>query len=548
MTFATKLRTALILIAIIPPLVLTGIVYLAASQQIVRIESDQAFKKYEQFSNFVTSFEQDIKQLLNSIATDSEFEISELRLAHGKTVGPTYHLPMTNLDFVEYLNKEGTVLLSANRPALIGSTTPPRRWEIIRQQQKNHFYQYESDFRGDHPSVKIVIPTDSGYIVGGRFLDDQFHATAEAIANAEISYRRATSETRSMAQVNPEGRPYLLNDKLEMVVIFRSTAEFITIARFKPSGLEKLFSNFYLAVVAVGAVMLLLALSIGIYFSSRTQREIMILTSGAARVAAGDFTRPVRLDGDIEFSDLADSFNRMMKQLTESRDRLVVSEKIAAWQAVGRKLAHEVKNPLTPIAIATDDLRRSYQEKHPDFDSILDTACATIKGEVGRLTRLIDQFADFAKMPEPVFQNINLSDFVRQFSALYPEENSSGKISIACDYPGEVRVDPDQIQQVLINLIKNSQEATPAKAFEIRVKFMSEAGSLIITVEDDGPGFADSTLDDGITPYYSTKPSGSGLGLMVCRRIIFDHEGTMVLSNTKKGGARVIITLPQTDA
>ena len=145
MTFAGKLRTALILVAILPPLILTGIVYLAAEQQIVRIESDQAVKKYEQFSNFVISFEQDIEQLLNSIANDSEprvpvrsmmidseFEITELRLARGKPVGRSYHLPMTNLDFVEYLDKSGTVLLSANRPALIGSPIRSGRLERTR--------------------------------------------------------------------------------------------------------------------------------------------------------------------------------------------------------------------------------------------------------------------------------------------------------------------------------------------------------------------------------------------------------------------------------
>ncbi len=543
MTFSGKLRTALILVAILPPLILTGIVYLAAEKQIVRIESDQAYKKYEQFSNFLSAFENDIKQLLTSIAKNSDFEITELRLAQGKRVGRSYRLPMTNLNFVEYLNKSGTILLSANRPALIGSSVLPHLLSQFRNDQPACFYQYESDFQGEHPSVKIVIPTDSGYLVGGRFLDDNFHATAQAIANATISYRKITRKDRNGPVLI--GTPYLRGERLEMVVISASMAEFVAIALFNPSGLGDLFSNFYLAVIAVGAMMLLLALSIGIYFSSRTRTKILTLTNGAARVAAGDFSQPVIINGEDEFSELADSFNRMMKELTESRERLVVSEKIAAWQAVGRKLAHEVKNPLTPIAIATDDLRRSYQENLAEFPAILDTACKTIKGEVGRLTRLIDQFADFAKMPPAQFVDVVLDDFLGQLAGLYPEEISSQKIIIECDYPGSVRFDPDQMRQLFLNLIKNSFEAT---ASNILIKLMAEQTNLVITIIDNGPGFPTTILDDGIIPYFSTKPTGSGLGLMVCQRIIFDHEGTMKLSNSKTGRAQVTITLPQTDA
>jgi nitrogen fixation/metabolism regulation signal transduction histidine kinase len=267
-----------------------------------------------------------------------------------------------------------------------------------------------------------------------------------------------------------------------------------------------------------------------------------MLTGGAERVASGDFSNPVISSGENEFSDLAESFNRMMRQLSEYREKLIISQKIAAWQTIGRKIAHEVKNPLTPISIAIDDLRQSYHEQSPAYEKILDECSETIKGEVNRLKKLIDQFSSFAKMPDPELIDIPAEKFLRDITVLFREEMADGRLVIDNRLDKKpIYLDPDQMRQVIINLIKNSLEAGGRQTNLILDR---EENSFLAVVEDDGPGMPDKIIEEGPAPYYSTKEKGSGLGLIICQRIVYDHGGTMSIENKLEGGARVIITLP----
>jgi two-component system nitrogen regulation sensor histidine kinase NtrY len=299
-------------------------------------------------------------------------------------------------------------------------------------------------------------------------------------------------------------------------------------------------------VAVVTIFSLLLVVPAGLYFSARTRREFERLTGGAMRVASGDFSRPVDTSGEGEFADLAESFNRMMRQLTDYRERLIVSQKIAAWQLIGRKIAHEVKNPLTPITIAVDDLRHTYRDRPGDYEKVLEECSTTIKGEVNRLLKLIDQFSSFAKMPPPEFSTVSPVDFIRDILVLFKDEKAQGKLIIE-NVRGDVplQIDPEQMHQVVINLIKNSLEAG---CEHCALKLESAEGRFVMTIEDDGPGLPARLLDEGPTPYFSTKEHGSGLGLIICQRIVFDHDGTMTIDNKPDGGARVIITLPEKHA
>jgi nitrogen fixation/metabolism regulation signal transduction histidine kinase len=225
---------------------------------------------------------------------------------------------------------------------------------------------------------------------------------------------------------------------------------------------------------------------------------------------------------------------------------LIVSQKIAAWQTIGRKIAHEVKNPLTPISIAIDDLRQSYRDRPTDYENILEESATTIKGEVNRLKKLIEQFSAFAKMPPPEFVMVESIAFIREAVSLFKDDIADGRLIVENE-PGDasLNIDPDQMRQVIINLIKNSFEAGSRNcSFKI-----SSTGDLYhLTVEDDGPGLPDEILEAGPIPYFSTKEDGSGLGLIICQRIVFDHDGTMSFDNKPDGGARVIITLPEKNA
>jgi nitrogen fixation/metabolism regulation signal transduction histidine kinase len=220
-----------------------------------------------------------------------------------------------------------------------------------------------------------------------------------------------------------------------------------------------------------------------------------------------------------------------------------MAEKIAAWQAMGRKLAHEVKNPLTPISISIDDLRRSYSEHRPEFEQILKETTATTKNEINRLTKLIDQFVDFARMNPPEITSMRPEEVIDPVKALYRSSLADHQLKFNnMSLRDHWRVDPEQIRQVLINLIKNSFES--AEGVQVTVDITDSRDGITIQIEDTGPGFPDEVLRAGFQPYLSKKADGTGLGLVISQRIVHDHGGTIELYNRKAGGAGVSITLP----
>ena len=306
------------------------------------------------------------------------------------------------------------------------------------------------------------------------------------------------------------------------------------------------FSNSILKITAIVAVLaMIFAIISGIYITGKAKKEIENLVLATSRVAGGDFSTPVMAYEEGEFSQLADSFSEMMLRLKVLRQQLTTSEKIAAWQTVGRKIAHEIKNPLSPIAIASDDLRRSYYEKLPEFEKTLNETTTTIKSEITRLSSLLDEFVSFARMKQPEIRKIKIEDFIEQLKQFYKNEINTNRLSIMTDYNNQnyFSFDDELIKQVLINLIKNGFETSDDASVKLKISLSDDA--VICLVEDNGPGFTDKKLANSFEPYDTTKQDGSGLGLVICHRIIHDHNGNMELYNKPEGGAGVRITLPQ---
>jgi signal transduction histidine kinase len=551
MSFTGRLRLTLILAALIPTALITIIVAAGISQQVKRIEHREAEAAVIRFSNLLENAARRIRASLEYIKESHDFQLLEMGLAARRRPDAKYRLPLLSLDFVEYADASGRILLSAGRPALVGRVLITAG-KIKDSEEGLLFFRYENDLHGSHPAIEIMVTTESGRLAGGIFLDGQFNELASAIMHADIVVIDIQDED-GLKQISGErwetGIPYRSGGKLQALLLDDPNSDFQLKACFHPIDRRSLFSDFVTAIIAVIIFSLLVVIPTGLYFSSRTTRRIAALTDGAGRVASGDFTQPVREEGAGEFAELAESFNRMMKQLSQYRDRLIVSQKIAAWQTIGRKIAHEVKNPLTPIAIAADDLRRSFEEDRSDFKQILDGSTATIKREVDRLKKLINEFSAFARMPAPEVRRIDGGSFIEELSVLFREEISQGRLQIDNQLTRpDILVDPDQFRQVLINLIKNGLESGGGR---VTAWMANKDDQLVLIVEDNGPGFPDKILEEGITPYFSTKEGGSGLGMVICQRIVHDHDGSVTLENITEGGAggaRVVVSLPQKDA
>jgi len=292
-----------------------------------------------------------------------------------------------------------------------------------------------------------------------------------------------------------------------------------------------------IGVIVVGA---------SLYLSRRVARRIAgpvkALAAGADQVARGNLDHRIETTAPHELGELITAFNRMTGDLQTNKQNLVRAERIAAWQGIARRLAHEIKNPLTPITLAMHRI-----EKRADDPAVTD-AVATVLEEAENLKRLADEFSLYARLPEPQREAVDLEALIRGVVELYVDparvnvdwrempEWSTRRRGI------EVRGDPGQLRQVLANLVKNALQAMSGKGRLILETNLTD-GMFMLTVTDDGPGLP-ADPERIFEPYFTTRDTGTGLGLAIARKIVQDHGGTLTATPADGGGATFALSLP----
>jgi len=229
---------------------------------------------------------------------------------------------------------------------------------------------------------------------------------------------------------------------------------------------------------------------------------------------------------------------------------LIRAQKVAAWREVARRLAHEIKNPLTPIQLCAQRLQRQFSTAPAPVRGFVDECTGTIVGEVEALKALVDEFSQFARMPQPRRVPTDVHALLTSTLGLYEGLFAHVRIEtlFAVTLP-PVRLDPDQIRRVVINLVDNAIEALNQRGLiVVESRHEAAAGVVRIIVADDGPGIAPEERDKLFMPYYSTKKRGSGLGLAIVRRIVAEHGGTVEVGPNEPRGTRFTIDLPCGDA
>jgi two-component system nitrogen regulation sensor histidine kinase NtrY len=225
---------------------------------------------------------------------------------------------------------------------------------------------------------------------------------------------------------------------------------------------------------------------------------------------------------------------------------LMRAQRVAAWGEVARKLAHEIKNPLTPIQLSAQRVRKAYLKSAPDFEKILTECTGAIVDEVEALKNLVDEFAQFARLPAAHLAPGSLHEVIDQALSLYDGLFGGVRIDrrLAPDLPS-LRIDADQMKRVLINLVDNAIEATDKKGtVVIATEFDRLQGRARLSVSDDGPGIAPEDRDRLFVPHFSTKKRGSGLGLAIVSRIVQEHHGAIRVEDNPPQGARFVVELP----
>jgi two-component system nitrogen regulation sensor histidine kinase NtrY len=319
----------------------------------------------------------------------------------------------------------------------------------------------------------------------------------------------------------------------------------------KRTGIKISFILIYLVIVTL---LLFLSITIAIKFSSRFFRSINNLILASSNIGKGNLdTKVPEIKTDIELETLNKNFNLMIERLKFQQEKLLLTERHEAWENVARKLAHEIKNPLTPIQLTIDRLKTKYEKsidanEKENFKNYLKTIIKQIK----QIESLVNEFSDFARMPKPVFQNCNIIEIIESNISLLREFDANISIKLNCQNSELfLKCDTDQISRVFLNLIKNSIESIQEKSQKnveftkiIDIEIINKNDYITANITDNGTGFPKENIKNIIKPYFTTKRDGSGLGLSIVNKIINDHNGS-VKFNSNNNGAKVEITLPK---
>ncbi|MBX3210801.1 MAG: HAMP domain-containing protein [Labilithrix sp.] len=329
-------------------------------------------------------------------------------------------------------------------------------------------------------------------------------------------------------------------------------------------------------------VTLVLTVPLGIFLARGVTKRINRLSAAINLVAEGDLTVRVPVTGSDELTDLARTFNRMIGEISQSRSRIEFLQRIGAWQDMAQRLAHEIKNPLTPIQLAVQECHRKYDGDDARYRDLLDTTREIVEEEVGTLRRLVGNFSSFARLPHAELAEANLSDFLRdcenQLGHLedpslgegssdaepIPSQNVEIRWEVPVD-PISVAIDRQMLRRVIVNLVRNAVQAIRDQHARgsrpdvfaalpsgevlgrVVVSAAREGDGARIEVEDDGPGIAASMRGRIFDPYFTTKADGTGLGLAIVKKVVVEHGGEIDASRSARlGGARFTLHLPGT--
>jgi two-component system nitrogen regulation sensor histidine kinase NtrY len=492
------------------------------------------------------------------------------------------------LDFVEFVNTDGTLISSAQYPARVGykndwlpSTT---NWN-----ESSAFLKRE-ELPTDVALSLSVVRTQPNvpkpfYIIGGRRLDKKFLESlvlpagmrALIYSNLEPSFVPAALIAAKgevdqperfaplVEQIQKQSRPLVRTfdwskdpadaETFHAIPLTGRNNELLGIFLVGSSRKEVvLLTNKIVKIAgAVGAGALFIGLLIALWISARITKPVEELAEAAREVAGGRWDTHIDVRGSDEIGQLASAFNNMTKTLAQQKERLVQTERVAAWRELARRLAHELRNPLFPMQITIENLQKARQLDAKQFLEVFHESTATLKAELANLNAIVSRFSDFSKMPAPQFVRVNVNEALRNAVRLFePQFNEVGKPTITpelflTDPLPEIDADPDLLHRAFQNLVLNALDAMPAGG-TLTLKTSEHDGHVRIEVADTGKGLTPEECSRLFTPYYTTKLQGTGLGLAIVQSVVSDHHGNISVTSDEGRGTTFRIDLPQRQA
>ena len=325
---------------------------------------------------------------------------------------------------------------------------------------------------------------------------------------------------------------------------FKADIEAILVTESQKTLAQKLFRNeirLYSAFIFIFiTIFVLLLFFISFYLITKPLQR---LQSATVRLSKGDLSTEVQESRFSPLNDLIQSFNTMTKELNSSRKRLIQAEKESVWRDMARVLAHEIKNPLTPIRLSIERLERKYYSSSKDFDQVFGNVKKTIHEEVNNLQTLASEFSQFARLPVARPVNYSIHDQLQEIIKPYQDK---AKITLSINAESNhISADVDQMKQVFTNLIQNSIQSLESDNRLIEIETSSNTHYIQVMIKDHGQGIDPKDLDKIFEPYFSKREKGTGLGLAIVKRIIEQHDGTITAASEPGAGATFTLTFPK---
>lgn len=486
---------------------------------------------------------------------DARYLIANGRLERGR------------LEVLKLLDEDGQILTSGHWPASFGALDP--QLDTYRTDPgAGARIVDEATPAGSAPSLQRWARVRWGgrdlIVIAGRFLDAGALELMRARVGADLIAlcRPEQNESRCVAvrsealaneRVFEDDRSWTERLVLSRLALGAGTEPPVLVAGLDRRAIDAVEEGIVQRAVAVGALSILLSLLLGVLLATRQVRPVEALADAAGRLAGGDLGARVDDEGGgVEMRRLVTAFNQMATEIERSQTRLKQAERVAAWREIARGLAHELKNPLTPILGAMDVIRKARRLGRSDFDAILDEQADAVVEEVMRLKELADAFSRFARLPDPRLEPLDISQVVDNAVALYVGDGSG--VEVSRHYDGAlppIVADRTQLATAVTNLVKNAVEAMDGKGrLTLRLASVPGGGDgardeVELLLEDTGPGIAPDLEARLFMPYVSTKGSrGTGLGLALVHRIVMEHEGSIEVRRAEGGGAAFVLRLP----
>tara|TARA_A100001011_G_scaffold398724_2_gene504167 strand:+ start:1687 stop:3459 length:1773 start_codon:yes stop_codon:yes gene_type:complete len=430
----------------------------------------------------------------------------------------------------------------------------------------NLFYSNQNRFKKIMRAEKLLRRVDDVFLIdssGNIIISDSINSEENFVIPSEENFNQVLDGNIVFVSNNLENKTtvmiklnslidtylYISRDIDPQILSYLNETEkavdFYYSVENKQTGIKITFAIIYIIVVTL---LLFLSTIIAISFARRLTKPIINLISASENISRGKFDSKVpEEEADEEFQKLNNNFNNMIERLKRQQDKLLIAERYAAWETVARKLAHEIKNPLTPIQLSIDRLREKYTSKIKDGNKDFASYLETINRQIKDIENLVNEFSNFARMPRPVLKKININEVVERSMKL---SEASLNFKINYNHPKSknlIKGDEDQLNRAFINLIKNSSESIQEKVTEmpsfkgkIDIEITSNNDYIVVTLKDNGIGISDTKK--AMTPYYSTKKKGSGLGLPIISKIFNEHSADFKISNNKNNnGAKAEI-------